>query len=159
MHMHWYIPIPTSNIRLLCLTYTFSPCIRLIRLFWKKWKRKGKVRETVLKGYKMLFLHISSQRTNSNMLGDMNTSNISTLVTSGPSASVPVPLDLRPPPDPTASMRKIWKNTLPIHITESFTKVGQWTRFRARFLYIKGLRRMHGHSFPNSGQASSFQSC
>lgn len=41
-------------------------------------KRKGKVRDTVLKGYKMLFLHISSQRTDSNMLKEANTSNIDT---------------------------------------------------------------------------------
>lgn len=112
MYMHWYIPIPTSNIRLLCLTYTFSPCIRLIRLFWKKWKRKGKVRDTVLKGYKMLFLHISSQRTDSNMLKEVNTSNIDTWATSRPFVSVPGPLDLRPPLDPTASMRKIGKQHL-----------------------------------------------
>lgn len=44
------VPIPTSNIRLLCLTYTFSPFIRLIRLFWKKWRREGKVRDTVVTG-------------------------------------------------------------------------------------------------------------
>lgn len=50
-HRHaLYVPIPTSNIRLLCLTYTFSPFIRLIRLFWKKWRRKGKVRATVIGG-------------------------------------------------------------------------------------------------------------
>lgn len=50
MNMHWYILIPTSNIRLLCLTYTFSPFIRLIRLFWKKWRRKGQVRDMVVTG-------------------------------------------------------------------------------------------------------------
>ena len=141
--MHWYIPIPTSNIRLLCLTYTFSPCIRLIRLFWKKWKRKGKVRDTVLKGYKMLFLHISSQRIDNNMLREVNTSNIDTWATSGPFVSVPVPLDLRPPLDPTASMRKIGKQ----HLTHSYDRklYKNWweehTRLKSYFLYVKGLRR------------------
>lgn len=58
-NMHWYILIPTSNIRLLCLTYTFSPFIRLIRLFWKKWRRKGKVRDMVVIGTNVT-LHTAS---------------------------------------------------------------------------------------------------
>lgn len=40
--------IPTSNIRLLCLTNTFSPFIRLMKLFWKD---KERTRCSCLKGH------------------------------------------------------------------------------------------------------------
>lgn len=115
----------------------------------KEVKKKGKVRDTVLKGYKMLFLHISSQRTDSNMLKEANTSNIDTWATSRPFVSVPVPLDLRPPLDPTASMRKIGKQHL-THLFEWRLYQHWWevhTKLKSHFLSIKGLRRSRHTGF------------
>ena len=113
--MHWYIPIPTSNIRLLCLTYTFSPFIRLIRLFWKKWRRKES------KGHDshMNKCHPShctnTQSPPRSMLQDLHTADKQRLITRWFLLLclilnfLPVPWALHLPLGPTASIKREWE--------------------------------------------------
>lgn len=115
-NMHWYIPIPTSNIRLLCLTYTFSPFIRLIRLFWKKWRRKGKVRDTVVTGTNAILHSAPTTRVTAYgacwKAGTPEThSDLShTDFCFGFIFNfLPVPWALHLPPGPTASIKKEWE--------------------------------------------------
>lgn len=83
-----------------------------------KKKEREKVRDTVLEGYKMLFLHISSQRINMLERGQP-------LQHFAPEPCVPVPAPSGPrlPLDPTASMGEMGKE----HLTHSyhFTNTGE----------------------------------
>lgn len=109
--MHWSIPIPTSNIRLLCLTYTFSPFIRLIRLFWKKWRREGKVRDTVVTGTNAILHAVGTvtEREHAEDTWTRHTNNGLSHTGLGVRCifgCLPVPWSLRLPPGPTASIEK-----------------------------------------------------
>lgn len=117
--MHWCVPIPTSNIRLLCLTYTFSPFIRLIRLFWKKWRREGKVRDTVVTGTNATShaVGMAAERKHAENVWTRQTNSDSShtglsfffFFFCGIFNFLPVPWALHLPPGPTGSIKKEWE--------------------------------------------------